>query len=133
MSDNSSVKGNWYERSGSGGYRYWNTDGGQYEYDGEALGYYRQYYTTIILQPTFKIFTFHFFLEICVALNIPRGDLTSHTLTIPMTPERTSFSTLTTSEETWMNSSSRRLRISILMMRGITGRRLTMRGHMSKM
>merc|ERR1711953_1301750 len=33
--------GNWYERSGSGGYRYWNRDGGQYEYDGEGLGYYR--------------------------------------------------------------------------------------------
>ena len=48
MSDNSSVKGNWYERSGSGGYRYWNRDGGQYEYDGEGLGYYRQYYTTIV-------------------------------------------------------------------------------------
>merc|ERR1719195_2264939 len=34
-------RGNWDERSGSGGYRYWNRDGGQYEYDGEALGYYR--------------------------------------------------------------------------------------------
>ena len=42
-----SVKGNWYESGDDGSYRYRNTDGGQYEYDGDGYGYYRLEYAVV--------------------------------------------------------------------------------------
>merc|ERR1711973_568201 len=39
-------KGNWYESREDGSYRYWNIDGGEYEYDGDGHGHYSNPYGT---------------------------------------------------------------------------------------